>query len=314
MRRRRLGERGPETSELGLGTWGLSGDGYGPVPEAEQDRVIDRALAVGISCFDTADSYANGAMETRLGQRVPESDKYTVITKIGTFRAVEPPRKQFDPQYLREAFERSRERLRRSVVPVVLLHNPSRETLERGEATGLLQDLQRGGQIRLWGVSTSVATVAQAALERGAELIQMPYNAFYSSELHEVTETLRAKGAGVLAHSILAYGLLCGKWSSDKEFQYPDHRAERWTIDEFRLRIRHLDALRPAVGGDVLTLRAAALRYVLSNPQVSCAILGPRSALQLGQLIREAGKEPPYLGDEKRFALEARLRHLGVST
>ena len=53
MRRRRLGERGPETSELGLGTWGLSGDGYGPVPEAEQDRVIDRALAVGISCFDT---------------------------------------------------------------------------------------------------------------------------------------------------------------------------------------------------------------------------------------------------------------------
>ena len=72
MRRRPLGNTGMKVTELCLGTWGLSGDGYGPVNEAEQDRVIDRARALGIRLFETADSYAHGAMERRLGERLGE--------------------------------------------------------------------------------------------------------------------------------------------------------------------------------------------------------------------------------------------------
>jgi aryl-alcohol dehydrogenase-like predicted oxidoreductase len=314
MRHRRLGATDLESSELGLGTWGLSGEGYAPVPEAEQDRVIDRALALGIRLFDTSDSYANGAMEQRLGKHVPCTDKHVIVTKIGTARDAIPTRKRFDRQYLREAFERSRERLRRDNLAVVLLHNPSLQTLERGEASDALDELKQAGGLRTWGASVSTAAAARAALAQGAQVIELPYNAFYTSELHEIRAEITEKKPAVLAHSVLAYGLLCGKWSSDKEFDYIDHRAERWTADEFRRRIRQLDALRPAVGGDVLTMRAAALRYVLSNAQVSCAILGPRSALQLDQLVREAGREPPYLGEDKRFALEARLRDVGVNT
>jgi aryl-alcohol dehydrogenase-like predicted oxidoreductase len=118
----------------------------------------------------------------------------------------------------------------------------------------------------------------------------------------------------VLAHSVLAYGLLCGHWAPDKEFPEGDHRSERWTIDEFRRRLRQLDALRPVVGGAVLTLRAGALRYVLSTPAVSSAVIGPRNTLQLDQLVREAGKEPPYLSDQQLTALAARLRDAGVES
>ena len=67
MRKRPLGNTGLLVSELGLGTWGLSGDGYGPVAEAEQEGVIERALALGITLFETADSYALGGMEKKLG-------------------------------------------------------------------------------------------------------------------------------------------------------------------------------------------------------------------------------------------------------
>jgi aryl-alcohol dehydrogenase-like predicted oxidoreductase len=313
MRKRRLGDTKFETSELVLGTWGLSGDGYTTVPEIEQDKVIDRALAVGITSFDTADSYAQGAMERRLGERVPQGDKHFIITKIGTCRKAQPPRKRFDPAYLREAFEQSRERLKRKPF-AVLLHNPSPVTLERGEATSVLSDLKKSGELELWGVSVNTAAAARAALARGADMLELPYNIFYAHELHDLQTDLSTRNVALLAHSVLAYGMLCGKWTSDKEFHYEDHRSERWTADEFRRRIRQLDAVRPVVGGDVLSMRAAALRYVLGNPHVSGAVLGPRSAIQFDQLVREAGREPPYLSDEKRFALEARLRDLGVNT
>ena len=65
MRQRLLGATSLDVTELALGTWGLSGDGYGPVSEAEQDKVIDRALAMGIRLFETADCYAEGRMERR---------------------------------------------------------------------------------------------------------------------------------------------------------------------------------------------------------------------------------------------------------
>jgi aryl-alcohol dehydrogenase-like predicted oxidoreductase len=66
------------------------------------------------------------------------------------------------------------------------------------------------------------------------------------------------------------------------------------------------------VGGAVYTQRAAALRYVLSNEDVSSAVLGPKSTVQLDQLIREAGTAPPYLTKEQLESLDFRLKALGV--
>jgi len=312
MRQRPLGNTGMQVSELALGTWGLSGDGYSPVPEAEQDKLIDRARALGITLFETADSYAHGAMERRLGEHLPEDGRIRIVTKIGTFLDDAPPRKRFDRSYLLEAFERSRERLRREVLDVVLLHNPSLSAIERGEATAVLSELEQHKKLRAWGASTGMAEVGRAAIRAGARVISLPYNAFHSRELSMLADDLRKSDVGLLAHSVLAYGLLCGHWPHDKEFPAGDHRAERWTYDELRRRIRQLDALRPLVAGAVMTMRAGALRYVLSTPLVSSAILGPRSTLQLDQLVREAGKSPPYLSEQALTALAARLREVGA--
>ncbi len=313
MRRRPLGKTGLGASELALGTWGLSGDGYGPVPEAEQDRVIDRALALGFTLFETADSYAKGAMERRLGERLPaDASKARIVTKLGSDRETSPPRKRFDAAYLKQAFDKSAERLRRQTLDVVLLHNPSLAAVERGEATALLEELRAAGRIVAWGVSAGNAEVARAALAKGAGVVSLAYNAFCTKDLGELEETLRQADVGVLAHSVLGYGLLCGHWPPDKHFSDEDHRSERWTADELRRRVRQLDALRPAIGGQVLTMRAAALRFVLANPIVSSAVLGPRSTLQLDQLVREAGRAPPYLTEEHLTALRARCEDVGA--
>ena len=234
-----------------------------------------------------------------------------IVTKVGTDRSAKPPRKRFDASFLREAVERSRERLKRDVIEVVLLHNPSLRGMERPGAVEALIELKEKKQIRAWGVSAGSLEVARAGLARGAEVLELAHNAFHRHELRGLADELATNKAGILARSVLAYGLLSGHWPTTKQFPRGDHRRERWTPDELKKRISQLNALRPSVTGGVASLRAAALRFVLANPAVSSAILGPRSMLQLDQLVREAGNDP-YFTPEALSALESRLDAAGI--
>jgi aryl-alcohol dehydrogenase-like predicted oxidoreductase len=314
MRTRPLGKTDLVVSELALGTWGLSGDGYGPVPEPEQDKVIDRALALGIALFETADSYGRGAMEKKLGERLPDDGTVRIITKIGTDRTKKPPMKCFEPAYLSETFEKSRERLKRSTIDAVLLHNPVEATVTAGEATALLAELKAKGALRAWGVSAGTPGVARAAIEKGADVVSMTYHALFSSDLRSLHEDIAKHGTGVLAHSVLGHGLLAGYWSLHKEFPGYDHRSERWTSDDLRRRVQNTSALRALVGDAAPTMRGAAIRFALANDDVSAVLLGPKNAVQLDMLVRDAGKEPPYLTPEQLGKLALRLEHLGIKT
>ncbi|MDF3067372.1 MAG: Aldo-keto reductase [Polyangiaceae bacterium] len=311
MRRRTLGNTGIELPELVLGTWGLSGDGYGQVDEADQDQVIARALGLGIDAFDTSDAYAKGKMEERLGRLLADREGAVVITKIGTDRAASPPIKRFDAEYLREAANKSKERLGRRI-DVLLLHNPSTVALDKPHVAETMKSLCEDGIARAWGVSMGDAAVGTRAVEQGAQVLELAFNAFHQQDLSGVLTLAREKQVGLIGRSALSHGLLCGQWPSTKQFPQGDHRRDRWTLDDFKKRISQLSALRPSVGGDIPSLRAAALRFALSEPALSAVVIGPRSAVQLDQLLREAGKEPPYLPEDSRNALIRRLENVGI--
>lgn len=292
-----------------MGTWGLSGDGYGPVDEAEQDRVIERALALDVSAFETADAYAQGAMESRLGRLLEAHPTAMVITKVGTDRSQTPAAKRFDPDFLKEAVTRSRERLRRPI-DVLLLHNPSPIPLGRPATRELMEALKRDGVIKAWGVSSGSVEISKAAADAGAEVLELAYSAFHQREWTGLSEL--EKELGILARSVLAHGLLCGQWPSGKQFPSGDHRRDRWTGDDLKKRISQLSALRPSVTGAVNSMRAAALRFALSEPKLSSVVIGPRSSLQLDQLVRDVGHEQPYLQPDARSALQNRLANVGI--
>jgi len=309
VRKRALGRTGIDVSELGLGTWGLSGDAYGPVAEPEIERVIDRAVELGITLFDTADVYAEGEMEKLLGKRLPVG-KTAVVTKIGT--NLRAGQKQFDRSYLYMAFDRSQERLNRNPVDIVLLHNPSLYTLKQDEPFSVLEHLKANGQLKAWGVSAGSAAVAEKAIELGAEVIEIPYNCFFFGDVLAITEKVREKNVGIIGRSVLAHGLLSGHWSNEREFYPPDHRADRWNPDDLKKRVEQLGALRDCVGGAIPNIRALALRFVLENADIGCAVLGPRSKAQLDQLVREAGRMPPYLPAPTMTKLMDGLKTRGV--
>jgi aryl-alcohol dehydrogenase-like predicted oxidoreductase len=313
LRTRKLGKTGLEVTELALGTWALSGEGYGAVSEDDADATITRALALGINLFETSDSYNRGGMESRLGKLLSKHRKPTiVVTRHGTDRSVEPAVKRFDASYLDSSLRLASERLARPCVDVFLLHNPSVSAVVKGATRDFLGQARGDGRIRAWGVSTSSAEVARTAMSLGAEVISFPYNVIAGAELHSIVGEIVKYGVGVLAHSVLSYGLLAGMWYPGKTFGAGDHRRDRWTPDELAGRIKHLEAVRSLIGGDVITMRGAAVRFVLENATLSSAILGPRNAIQLEQLIRDTGKAPPYLDPDRLRRLPSRLIDVGA--
>jgi aryl-alcohol dehydrogenase-like predicted oxidoreductase len=312
VRFRSLGKTGLRISEMSLGTWGLSGDGYGPVDEASQEHVLRRALEMGISLIDTADAYGGGRMESRVARAVVARGDVVVVTKGGTDRATTPSRKRFDATYIRDCVDRSLRRLGRERIDVYLLHNPSENAIESGEAIDQLLKLKNEGKIAHWGVSAGDVEAGRAALRRGAEVIELAYNLIHGSDLHRLAGEIIVSGAGVLARSTLAYGLLAGGWTGETQFAPGDHRADRWTKPELERRLEQLAALRFLVRGDVATMRSAAVRFVLSNTIVSSAVLGPRNVAQLEDIAREVGMGPIYLSDEDLMRIPRALLAVGI--
>jgi aryl-alcohol dehydrogenase-like predicted oxidoreductase len=314
MRTRTLGKSGLVVSELSLGTWGLSGEGYGLVSDWDADKTIEKAVELGITLFETADCYGRGKMEERLGRALEKHAATTfVATRHGTDRRDGTTRRCFEPTYLKEAFAASQERLRREVLDVYLLHNPTASTMQRDDVLGFCREQREAGRVKAWGVSAGDAEVAKLAIEAGADVVSFAYNVFNAPDLTRIEEKLRDKNVGLLAHSVLAYGLLAGLWPPEKTFQDGDHRRDRWTKAELRGRMGHLSAVRSLVAGDVFTVRAASLRYVLTNLRVTSAVLGPRNPLQLEQLVREGQPEEgrAYLDEERLTKLPAKLREQG---
>ena len=314
MRKRPLGRTGLVVSELAIGTWGLSGDAYGTIEEADAELVLRRAFDMGFSLVDTCDAYGAGRMEQLCGKLAKEHPDLVIVTKGGTDRTTEPPRKCFAADYLRGAVERSCKRLGREALQVYLLHCPTYDTVHTGEAVDTMETLKKEGKIEHWGVSAGNEEVAREAIDRGAEVIELAYNLMHPIDLHRISGDIMVAGCGVLARSVLGHGLLAGAWTEERTFPEGDHRRDRWTRMEREHRLEQLDALRFLVKGDVSTLRGAAVRFALANHLVSAAVLGPRTKEQLEQLVRETGGGPRYLHDDDLRQLPRALEKAGIST
>lgn len=299
---------------MGIGTWGLSGDAYGKVDQAEAERVLRRAIEMDFSVIDTSDAYGAGKMERLVGKVWKDHADLVVVTKVGIDRTTDPARKCFEPAYLRSAVERSLKRLGADAIPLLLLHHPSPDALHIGDAVGELLALKKEGKIRHWGVAAGDDDVARTAIDKDAEVVELAYNIIQAIDLHRISGDVMVAGCGVLARSVLSYGLLTGTWAKDRSFDEGDHRNDRWTKMELEHRVGQLDAIQFLVKGDVRTMRGAAVRYVLANHLVSSAILGPKSVEQLEQLVRETGGGPRYIPDDDLRMLPRALDRVGIHT
>ncbi len=288
IKRRRLGNTGIEVTELGLGTWSLSGD-YGPVSPEESISLLRRAYELGINFFDTADIYGKGACESYIGEALSDVRKDIVLaTKVGWDFYHGKLKQNFAPDYIKFALEQSLNRLKTSYVDVYQLHNPPDEVLMDDDVLDTLESLKREGLIRVWGVSVATHHDAKLAMERGASTLQLVYN--IADRDHEIF-TLKVApeaGVGVIVRTPLAFGFLTGKYKSATKFTEGDFRNG---LEPSRKRryIMIAERLKELSGrSDPAYLSQLALRFVLSNPGVSTVIPGARKLEHLENNVAAA--------------------------
>jgi aryl-alcohol dehydrogenase-like predicted oxidoreductase len=292
MQYRTLGRTGIRVSEIGFGAWAIGGSaeasgvpiGWGKSIDDDSLAAIRRARDLGVTFFDTADSYGFGRSESLLGIVLSRHRKDVVIaTKVGVVRtSTGDLRKDFSKQHIYHAVDGSLKRLRSDYIDVYQMHNPTIDDLQRGEIQEVMEQLQDDGKIRFWGVSISTVQEGLEIVRRGwGHTLQVLYNVLNQAPAEELLPLAKERGFGVIARVPLASGLLTGKYRQGSTFPADDIRQSFLTSRRLSEVKQRVDEVKAIVGGAARSIAEGALRFVLANDAVSTVIPGARNARQV---------------------------------
>ena len=303
---RPLGRSGLTTSTLALGT--MMFGAWGNPDEAQCRRMVDLAIDGGVTLFDTADMYDFGVSEEILGRALRgRRDGVLVATKVGNPMSDDPAERGLSPRWIRHQCEASLRRLGTDRIDLYQLHRPDPAT-PIDETLGALHELVTSGKIRAIGTSTFSAAQldqAQSAATAGGFTAptteQPPFSVFARGIEREVLPACHRHGLGVLVWAPLNGGWLTGKYrptataaapadAGSRAERQPDHFDHRDAAIRTR-KVELVEQLAAVADGAGLTLTQLALGFVLADPAVSAALIGPRTPEQLTQLL-SAGHQP----------------------
>jgi aryl-alcohol dehydrogenase-like predicted oxidoreductase len=283
LNKRKLGTSGVELSELTVGTWGLCAEAYGKVFPEQVIATLERALDQGITSFDVAPTWGDDGESERTVAQVAGTrrDELTYITRIGQVSSEYGVMPAFAPDALRAQCEASLGRLVTDRIDVLLLHHPTFDDLRKDELRATMDSLREQGKVRSWGATVSNAEEGRAAIVSGAQVLCVPFNLLVPELVWDLTSECRERGVGLLARSVLMYGMLAGRWSEKKRFTPDDHRMYRWTPESIAARVRKSNELASKLHPSAPSMATLALRFVLAHEEVSSAIFGPRTPAQV---------------------------------
>jgi len=286
MKYRTLGRTGIKVSEVSLGTWAFGSPSiYGAVDSGDANRAIRGALAAGINFFDTAPLYgtkeADGIAEKVLGQALgADRDQVTIATKFGRYHSRGHTNELFDGATVTWSVEQSLQRLGTDRLDVLFFHSPTHPDKIRDDVWGALDALKRSGKVRFVGTSTGFiqdtgAMTTTWAKDGRIDVAQIAYSLTYR-EWEPILNELGRLGVGIVARESLANGFLAGVFTKDTVFPAGSLNS-RYSREEIAERVALADRYQTLlVRRDVRSLAAAAMRWVLDNPNVSLVLSGSR--------------------------------------
>ena len=278
METRPLGKNGPQVSIICFGAYPIGGN-MGAVPESQAIATVQAAVDSGTTFIDTAEGY--GTSESILGKalRGCRQDVF-LATKLSG---------DHSPEHLARAIENSLRALDTDYVDLYQLHSPKSEPIE--ETMGHLVRLRDAGKIRYIGISNFSAEQTREALEFGPIHSSQPrYNMLYRQAEESVLPFCLERGIGVMPHSVLAKGLLTGRYRPAHEFPEDDERRGRVGFYGDSLQAtfevtERLKAWAEDYGRDLVQL---AIAWTLAHPSVTSPIVGAKSPEQARHNARAA--------------------------
>lgn len=312
MQYRKFGNTDMKVSEIGFGTWAIGGVaevggiaiGWGPSDDQVSVKAIHTALDAGINFFDTADFYGLGHSESLLGDTIGNRKDVFIASKVGQKVGDDGKiRIDYTKDHIINACELSLKRLKRDCIDFHHLHVARMPHLENGECIEAMQQLQKEGKIRYWGISLITFNPFPEAefflknnLGNGFQLV---FNLINQKALPILLQGAE-KGYGIIARMPLQFGLLSGKIKPETVFSKDDHRSYRVVphITEAVLKILK-EEVWPLCEKYQTTESGLALSYILSYPEISTVIPGIRTpehvALNTDHLVTIEEKDKQHL-------------------
>ncbi|MFD7587234.1 aldo/keto reductase [Kitasatospora sp. NPDC059811] len=317
MEYRRLGSSGLKVPALSLGTGTFGGRGplfgaWGTTDVQEARRLLDIAIDAGVTLFDTADVYSDGASEEVLGQAIRgRRDQVLVSTKAGLPTGDGPQDAGTSRARLTRAVDDALRRLDTDYLDLFQLHAYDAGTPIE-EVLSTLDDLVRAGKIRYTGVSNFSGWQLMKSLavaERYGRPRYAAHQVYYSlvgrDYEWELMPLAQEEGVGALVWSPLGWGRLTGRIRRGRPL--PADSRLHDTADygppvEDELLYQVVDALDGIAAETGRTVPQIAINWLLRRPTVSSVIIGARNEEQLRQNLGAVGWS---LTDEQVARLDA---------
>ena len=225
MKKRILGNSGLEVSALGLGCMGLT-FAYGTPPsEKEAIALIQKAHELGVTFFDTAEAYSQGANEIILGKAVASfRDKVVIATKFGFKDGIGSNGVDSHPKRIRLVAENSLRYLNTDYIDLFYQHRVD-PNIPIEDVAGTIQDLIKEGKVRHWGMSeASVDSIRKAHAVQPVTALQSEYSLFFREPENEILQVMEELNIGFVPFSPLGRGFLTGAIDEKTKFESNDFR------------------------------------------------------------------------------------------
>jgi 1-deoxyxylulose-5-phosphate synthase len=312
---RQLGGAGLEVSRIGLGCGNFGGIGSAPElfgqGESEEDAfaLMDAALDAGVNFFDTAASYGGGRSESWIGRWLAERGRPVLLsTKVYWSVLGDPADRGLSRERILRELDGSLSRLGVKRVDMYLTHEPDPETPIE-ETLRALDDLRRSGKVGAIGASNLDGEQLEEALETSSrhelarfDWVQNEYSLLRRGPERDVLPVCAREGLAFTPFSPLGGGWLTGRYRRGEPYpagsrmtQRPDPYADLVSEETFR----GLERFQAAAAGRGVEPAALAIAWVLSHPQVTAVVVGPRRPEQLEPALAALElRLPPHERDE----------------
>ena len=227
--KRKLGNSNLEVSAIGLGCMGLNFS-YGTAPgKKEMIALIQKAVELGITFFDTAEVYGPYTNEELVGEALsPFRDKVVIATKFGFGHDPKgsPQMTSLNsrPEHIREVVEGSLKRLKTDVIDLLYQHRVD-PNIPIEDVAGAVKNLIREGKVKHFGLSeVGVQNIRRAHAIQPVTALQSEYSLWWREIEAEILPVLEELGIGLVPYSPLGKGFLTGKINENTTFDKNDFR------------------------------------------------------------------------------------------
>ncbi|MBV8135094.1 MAG: aldo/keto reductase [Deltaproteobacteria bacterium] len=287
MKKRRLGNSNLEVSAIGLGCMGMSANYGPPADRNEMTALIRTTVDLGVTFFDTAESYGPFTNEILVGEALASvRDQVVIATKFGHDldpKTGERRGRNSRPEHIKQVAEASLKRLKTDVIDLFYQHRGDPK-VPIEDVAGAVKELIQQGKVRHFGLSEAAAkTIRRAHSVQRVTAIQSEYSLWARDPEAEVLPTCEELGIGFVPWSPLGQGFLTGKVDPRQTFDKGDIRSifPRFTEEARKANQPLVDLVREIARRKNATPAQIALAWLLTQKPWIVPIPGTRKLERL---------------------------------